>query len=212
MTREEWESKQNSLKKDVKYVPTGNPGEVKMVESESTTEEKDGDPPIDDKTIRSEWNKFQSWMESKKMAGNEKLNTGDLGNKLFRQWQAETKSPLTIDYIPKLRQNIVASIGEQKDRILKSTGNVRVPLPGTGELVWGEKARPVVDIIGSKMLENEKSANPDYIGSLFSTFKFPTYETTEWQKKDPRLSKTMKELEQNRDTTVPIQTKKLLYK
>ena len=29
MTREEWEYKQNALKQDVRYVPTGVPGEVK---------------------------------------------------------------------------------------------------------------------------------------------------------------------------------------
>ena len=31
MTREEWEYKQNALKKDVRYVPTGMSGEVKSV-------------------------------------------------------------------------------------------------------------------------------------------------------------------------------------
>jgi hypothetical protein len=41
MTREEWEAKQNSLKKQVKYVPTGNPGEVKVVED---SEEGNQDP------------------------------------------------------------------------------------------------------------------------------------------------------------------------
>jgi hypothetical protein len=32
MTREEWDTLQNSLKKEYKYIPTGNPGEVKKIE------------------------------------------------------------------------------------------------------------------------------------------------------------------------------------
>jgi hypothetical protein len=40
MTREEWEAKQNSLKKDIKYVPTGNPGEVKAIGYMDDIEEK----------------------------------------------------------------------------------------------------------------------------------------------------------------------------
>jgi hypothetical protein len=205
MTKEEWEAKQNSLKKDIKYVSTGKPGEVKMVESENDTKNKDGYPPIDEKTARSEWNKFASWMDSHKYTGKPDLDKDDYGNKLFRQWQAETKSPLTISDVPKLRQEIVKSIEEQKQRILKSTGNVRVALPGSGEMVWGEKAKPVVDKIGWKMLENEKSKNPDYIGSLFSTWKFPEYDIIEKAKTDPRLSKTITEFNQNKDTTVPTQ-------
>ena len=42
MTREEWEAKQNSLKKQMKYVPTGNPGEVKAVEDIEDTEQDPG--------------------------------------------------------------------------------------------------------------------------------------------------------------------------
>jgi len=203
MTREEYEAKQNSLKKDVRYMPTGVPGEVKMVENGGNIKGEDGGT-IDEKTAKNEWNKFGQWMDSKKMRGKPDLDKGDLGNKLFKQWQAETGSPLTLEYVPTLRQHIIKSIGEQKDRILKSTGNTRVALPGSGKLVWGEEARPVVDKIGYKMLENEKSANPNYIGSLFSTWNFPTYDIEEKAKTDPRLSKTISEFNANRDTTVPI--------
>lgn len=210
MTREEWEAKQNSLKKDVKYVSTGNPGEVKMVDSKNSIENEDGDPPIEEKTARAEWNKFVDWMDAKKMKGKVELDKGDLGNKLFRQWQTETQSPLNIDYIPKLRQHIITSINEQKNNILKSTGNVKVALPGSGKLVYGEEARPVVNIIGSKMLENEKSANPNYIGSLFSTWKFPEYKETIKVKGNPQNIKTIDAIEKDRDFKVPIQTKKTI--
>jgi hypothetical protein len=38
MTKEQWDEKQTASKKKVKYVPTGNPGEVKMVEEEEKKE------------------------------------------------------------------------------------------------------------------------------------------------------------------------------
>jgi hypothetical protein len=41
MTKEEWDLKQNSLKKSFKYLPTGIPGQVKKVED--TEEEDNGD-------------------------------------------------------------------------------------------------------------------------------------------------------------------------
>jgi hypothetical protein len=210
MTKEEWDLKQNSIKKSFNYIPTGTPGQVKKVEAtEETNVDQNGDP-IDSATAKREWNKFRAWMDSKGYTGKAELDKGDYGNKLFRQWQKETKSPLTEEYIPTLRENIVSSIADQKERILKSTGLIKVPLPGTGELVYGEKARPVTDRIGYKMLENEKSANPNYIGSLFSTWKFPEYEIHETTKSDPFKSKTAAELEADVDTTKPKITKKLL--
>ena len=41
MTKEEWDLKQNSLKKSYKYVPTGIPGHVNKVEEEHKEEEEE---------------------------------------------------------------------------------------------------------------------------------------------------------------------------
>ena len=41
MTKEEWDLKQNSLKKSYKYLPTGTPGQVKKIEDTQDTEEDD---------------------------------------------------------------------------------------------------------------------------------------------------------------------------
>jgi hypothetical protein len=159
--------------------------------------------PIDEKMLKSEWNKFISWMKSKKQTGKEELNHNNLGNELFKQWQAETKSPLTVENMPNVRQLILKTIQQQKDALLNSKGNYRAPLPGSGKLVYGEEARPIADKIGSSYIENEKSKNPNYIGSLFSKWEFPYLEITEKGKKDAHSMKTISELNQNRDTTVP---------
>jgi len=52
MTKEQWNEQQNASKKKVKYVPTGKPGEVKMIEdNEADEKEKDvesGEPKIEE--------------------------------------------------------------------------------------------------------------------------------------------------------------------
>jgi hypothetical protein len=57
MTKEEWDSKQNSLKKSYKYVPTGVPGQVKKVED---TEEEDNDDNGKKKKQKEEGQKLQT--------------------------------------------------------------------------------------------------------------------------------------------------------
>jgi hypothetical protein len=42
MTKEEWDLKQNSLKKSFKYIPTGVPGQVKKIEDIQEEEGNDG--------------------------------------------------------------------------------------------------------------------------------------------------------------------------
>lgn len=67
MTREEWEAKQNSLKKDVKYVPTGNPGEVVAEEINPKDYETKLSPKDEEK--------FQQWIDKNKKEG--KIPEGD---------------------------------------------------------------------------------------------------------------------------------------
>jgi len=67
MTREEWEAKQNSLKKDVKYVPTGNPGEVVAEEINPKDYETKLNPKDEEK--------FQIWIDKNRKEG--KIPEGD---------------------------------------------------------------------------------------------------------------------------------------
>jgi len=67
MTKEEWEQKQNALKKQYQYVPTGNPGEVlakeinpKDYETQLSPKEEEG---------------FQKWLDKKHKEG--KIGSGD---------------------------------------------------------------------------------------------------------------------------------------
>jgi hypothetical protein len=67
MTREEWETKQNSLKKNIKYVPTGNPGEVVTEEINPKDYETNLSPKDEEK--------FQVWLDEKYKKGH--IQKGD---------------------------------------------------------------------------------------------------------------------------------------
>jgi hypothetical protein len=67
MTREEWEAKQNSLKKDIKYVPTGNPGEVVAEEINPKDYETKLNPKDEER--------FQVWIDKNRKEG--KIPEGD---------------------------------------------------------------------------------------------------------------------------------------
>ena len=82
MTREEWEAKQNASKKEYKYVPTGNPGEVKKVESSDSDNEDDN--VSDD--VKSDWNNFLTWLDKKGLKGKPELDKDNKGNELFKQY------------------------------------------------------------------------------------------------------------------------------
>tara|TARA_R110000868_G_C10926730_1_gene766059 strand:- start:1235 stop:1687 length:453 start_codon:yes stop_codon:yes gene_type:complete len=58
MTKEEWDLKQNSLKKSYKYVPTGVPGQVKKIEDtqEEETEDDNGRKKKKQKEVESQEN------------------------------------------------------------------------------------------------------------------------------------------------------------
>jgi hypothetical protein len=52
MTKEQWEEQQNSLKKKYIYVPTGKPGEVKMIEENEKYEKPVYNENLENNIIR----------------------------------------------------------------------------------------------------------------------------------------------------------------
>jgi hypothetical protein len=91
MTKEQWDDQQNASKKNYKYVPTGKPGEVKMVEHVEEGEE-DGEGEEDSQKIKitdqhkQDWNKYLGWLKDKGMQGKPELDKGGLGEKLFQEY------------------------------------------------------------------------------------------------------------------------------
>jgi len=176
MTREEWEAKQNSLKKDVRYMPTGNPGEVKMVESGSTTEEKDGNPPVDDKTLKSDWNKYLEYLEKKGVKGSANLDKGGLGNKYFLEYiKANPGTSLSVDVIPRVRQLYIDLRNTNIEQMKKgnasfSPGGI-VGNKATGNSITG--ATGDYTEFMKNIIENEKTANPNYVGRYLTQTRFP---------------------------------------
>ena len=203
MTREQWDEQQNASKKNYKYVPTGKPGEVKMVEDVDVDgkniDDKDPEKPLTPQEIRSEWNKFHKWASGRKIystdekgnkimdennnpklediIGNEKLNKGDLGNKVFLQYIKEhPEAKIKLEDMPSVRKEMM-NVREELFNSIRS-GKSLIP-DKTGKLVTGKEAEPVLSTLYNRLSENEKSKNPNYIGSLFSTFRFPEQEVSQ---------------------------------
>lgn len=170
MTREEWEAKQNSLKKEYKYIPTGTPGQVKKVEAT----EEEGEPKHNEKEEKEEpilidkhkedWNKYLKWLESKKMRGIPDLDKGGLGNQLFNQYLKENPSTsLTADIIPgirkeymKLRESGIDDIAKGKAYFMGKTG----------------RDADTTNFMRHIVL-NEQSKDPNYVGQHLTQTYFP---------------------------------------
>lgn len=152
MTREEWEAKQNSLKKEYKYVPTGNPGEVNKVENVN----KDGDPDIE--KIKSDWNGFLRWLDNKKLRGIPELDTQNKGNNLFNQYIKENpNTSLSVKTIPLVRQAYM----DLRDSALKDISEGKAAYEGTPESFMRH------------IVLNEQTANPNYVGQHLTQTYFP---------------------------------------
>jgi hypothetical protein len=160
MTKEEWESKQNSQKKSYKYVPTGNPGEVKMVEN------IDGENPEDPdmQKIKGEWNKYLHWLDNKKMKGISDLDKSGLGNKLFQQYIKET--PGTI-LSPKIIPIVRKAYNEYRKTAMDEIMAGRAGFEGkSGKDADYDRFMPHIVL-------NEKSADPNYVGQHLTQTYFP---------------------------------------
>lgn len=163
MTREEWEAKQNASKKQFKYMSEGTPGQVKKVE---VTEEEIKEPVVDDENsetvsdaIKQDWNSYLTWLDKKGMRGKKELDTGDLGNKLFRQYLKENpNTSLSEKVIPSIRQ---AYVDLRNDRLK--------------ELQSGSATTNTVnpENFMNHILLNEKSNDPNYVGQHLTQTMFP---------------------------------------
>ena len=160
MTREEWEAKQNATKKQFKYVSGGEPGQVKKVETpeEETTPDDENGEPVSDK-VKQDWNMYLSWLDKKGMRGKKELDSGDLGNKLFRQYLKETPNTnLSEKIIPSIRQ---AYVDLRNDRLKEIQGG-----SATTSTVNPENFM-------NHILLNEKSEQPNYVGQHLTQTMFP---------------------------------------
>lgn len=158
MTREEYEAKQNSLKKDVRYMPTGVPGEVKMVEN--GTEE----PKLDMNRIKQDWNSYLDYLDTKKVRGSADLDKGDLGNKYFREYLKENpNTSLNENIIPKIREAYL------------DLRNSQVADIQSGKIGFLGKSGKDADVSGfmKNIVENEKTKNPNYVGQHLTQTRFP---------------------------------------
>lgn len=176
MTREEWEAKQNASKKEYKYVPTGNPGEVKKVESSDSDNEDDN--VSDD--VKSDWNNFLTWLDKKGLKGKPELDKDNKGNELFKQYLKENpNTSLTEKIIPSIRK---AYLDLRDDRI-KEIKAGKANFSGNPE-----------DFMKHIVL-NEQTKDPNYVGQHLTQTMFPgaklysKIEDAESEQKIPLLGK-----------------------
>jgi hypothetical protein len=158
MTREEWEAKQNSLKKDVKYMPTGVLGEVKMVENDNE------EPKVDMEKIKKDWNAYLDYLDTKKVRGLPALDKDDLGNKYFREYlKSNPGTSLNESIIPKIREAYL------------DLRNSQVADIQSGKIAFLGKTGKDADVSGfmKNIVENEKTKNPNYIGQHLTQTRFP---------------------------------------
>jgi hypothetical protein len=158
MTREEWETKQNSLKKEVKYMPTGVPGEVKMVEDGSE------EPKVDMQKVKQDWNAYLDYLDTKKISDRKELDKNDLGNKYFREYlKANPNTSLNENIIPKIREAYL-------DLRNRSIADMQL-----GKASYQGKSGKDVDYSNymRHIVDNEKSEFPNYVGQHLTQTRFP---------------------------------------
>ena len=120
--------------------------------------------------IKSDWNKFLTWMQSKNVRGNADLDKNNLGNIYFKQYIKENpETSLNEGIIPIIRQEYIKDREKKAQDILNGKSSFKVE--GVGE-VSGEKAKPYIDRFMSGILKNEKSANPNYVGQFLTQTPF----------------------------------------
>jgi len=182
MTKEQWDMQQNASKKKYKYIPTGKPGEVKMVE-DNEEDEKDGDGEESTTKItdqhKQDWNKYLGWLKDKGMQGKPELDKGGLGERLFDQYIKE--NPETS-----LNRNLIPGIRREYNDLR----NQAIEEFKSGKSVFNYKDKPSsdYDLFMKHIVDNEKSANPNYVGQHLTMTMFPGAKITE---KDANTGKVL---------------------
>jgi hypothetical protein len=153
MTREQWEEKQNALKKEYKYVSNGTPGEVTKVEVK-----KEGEEPVVTESMKMDWNKFLSWLDTKKLRGLPELDKNNKGNVLFEQFLKENPdTSLSAKSIPSIRKAYM----DLRDDRMKEIQSGKANFSGKPE----EFMKHIV--------LNEQTQNPNYVGQHLTQTYFP---------------------------------------
>lgn len=169
MTREEWDAKQNSLKKSYKYIPTGTPGQVTKMEAneeegaDQDGKEEEGEPIVTEKH-KADWNKYLTWLDTKKIRGKVELDKNGLGNQLFSQYIKENPTTsLTNNIIPGIRKEYQNLRQSGIDDIMK--GNAYY-LGKTGKDADTSNFMKHIEL-------NEQSKDPNYVGQHLTQTFFP---------------------------------------
>lgn len=170
MTKEKWDAQQNAAKKKYKYVPTGNPGEVKMVED--VEEDGDGEGEEEGQKIKitnqhkQDWNNYLEWLKGKGMQGKPELDKGGLGEKLFQDYLKQNpQTTLSKKIIPGIRQAYL----EMRNKAIEEMK--------AGKGAWGasETGGKEADYSGfmKHITDNELTKDPNYIGQHLTMTPFP---------------------------------------
>ena len=70
----------------------------KNLDSQSSADSEKTTPDVN--KIKSDWNKFLSWMQSKGVQGKSDLDKGELGNKYFKEYiKANPQTSLNESYL-----------------------------------------------------------------------------------------------------------------
>lgn len=124
--------------------------------------------------IKSDWNKFLTWMQSKNVRGKSDLDKNNLGNIYFKQYIKENPgTSLNEGVIPIIRQEYIKDREKKVQDILSGKGSFQVE--GVGNLS-GEQAKPYMDRFMPGILKNEASENPNYVGQYLTQTPFVGFE------------------------------------
>jgi hypothetical protein len=146
--------------------------EAATQKAETQTEGEPGDDEKKAKVtdqLRKDWNLFLDYAESKGLRGKPDLDKGGKGYQLYDEFiQANKgKTSLTRDALPAIRQEMLeyrkwalANIKKGKGVIKKNDGTEAKP-------------EEYDDIFMKQLVENEKTADPNYPGQYLTSLKFP---------------------------------------
>lgn len=132
---------------------------------EPTNPGKKPSPTVVDNKLRSDWNDFTEYLEKKGYKGNPELDKWGLGYKLLDEYVKITpNTSLSREKLPLIRNEMVNYRKWVLDESKKPLGQGKASL-----------SKGVDDTNFMRhVIENEKTADPIYPGSRFTSTKFPS--------------------------------------
>lgn len=130
---------------------------IKSTTKEPEKKEEPKEPVIDDK-VKQDWNNYLDWLDKKGMRGKPELDKGGVGNNLFKQYIKENPSTsLTDKHIPGIRKAYLDLRNDRLKEIESGKGTYK-----------GD-----VSTFMKHIVDNEKSADPNYVGQHLTQTRFP---------------------------------------